>query len=281
MIHDTAEQAQANFVHANGIDIHYVETGAGQPLVLLHGGMVSTNPIWAPTPVSYAAHMQRLGERFHVIAPDTRGCGRTRHTEGTITYDLLADDLLALIDALGLDRPALAGFSDGGIIATTPGIRSPGSARAIVNDAGFDFFNPQAPRFTMMRRMLGGGSEATEAGPDAAAAFFKQSDEMRAMFELLKADADGAHGDGHWREYLRLAFPRTTVPPGYTFEDLGRIIAPTLFLVGDRDPFCTVEEGVTAYRGLKQGELAVLPDTGHLITAGKIESTINFLQRHS
>ena len=40
------------FIRANGIDIYYVQAGQGVPLILLHGGLVSTNPIWAPTPVS-------------------------------------------------------------------------------------------------------------------------------------------------------------------------------------------------------------------------------------
>ena len=65
----TPTAAQYPSVPANGIEIHYVEAGQGEPLVLLHGGMVSTNPIWAPTPVSYSAHMEQLAERFRVIAP--------------------------------------------------------------------------------------------------------------------------------------------------------------------------------------------------------------------
>jgi hypothetical protein len=51
------------------------------------------------------------------------------------------------------------------------------------------------------------------------------NEQMRPMFELLKADQDGGQGDGHWAEYLRLALHRTTQPPGYTFEDFGKITA--------------------------------------------------------
>jgi pimeloyl-ACP methyl ester carboxylesterase len=278
---DAPHRTQHSSVKANGIDVHCVEAGEGEPLLLLHGGMVSTNPIWAPTPVSYSAHMERLAEHFHVIAPDTRGCGRTRHTGGAVTFDLLVEDVLALIDALGLDRPLIAGFSEGAIIATIVGIRSSDSVRAIVNDAGYDFFDPEARSFTMMRQMLGGSPQATEADPDAAAVFFAQSPEMQAMFELLKADEDGAQGEGYWRDYLRIAFHRTTRSPGYTFADLDQIGAPTLIVVGDRDQFCTAEEAVTAYRSLKHAELAVLPNTGHVITPAAIESTIDFLERHS
>src|ERR1700759_4247199 len=102
--------AEGQCVRANGIDIHYLDQGEGEPLVLLHGGMVSTNPIWAGVPVAYASFMDKLAEHFRVIAPDTRGCGRTPHTAGPITFDLLAADVAALIEALGLERPLITGF---------------------------------------------------------------------------------------------------------------------------------------------------------------------------
>src|SRR5581483_11979482 len=131
-------EVQSHTVHVNGIDIHYLDQGQGEPLVLLHGGVVSTNPIWAGAPIAYAGHMTTLAERFRVIAPDTRGCGRTVHAGGPITFDLLADDVAAMIAALGLERPLIACFSDGAITATILGIRHPNTARAIVNHAGFD-----------------------------------------------------------------------------------------------------------------------------------------------
>jgi pimeloyl-ACP methyl ester carboxylesterase len=272
-------QTGSRAVHANGIDINVVQAGEGEPLVLLHGGMVSTNPTWAGAPIAYATYMDQLAEHFHVVAPDTRGGGRTVHPGGTVTFDLLAEDVLALIDALGLARPLIAGFSEGALTATIVGIRSPGSVGAIVSHAGYDMLNPQARSFQMMRQMLGGSPAADEPDPDAAARLFEHSDQMRAMFELMRADEDEGQGEGHWKEYLRLGFHRTTRSPGYTFDDLGKIRAPTLILVGDRDDFCAVEEAVTAYRALPDGELAVLPDTGHLITAAAIAATVEFLAR--
>jgi pimeloyl-ACP methyl ester carboxylesterase len=274
-------ESESHSIHANGIDIHYVEAGEGEPLVLLHGGMVSTNRIWAGVPVAYASYMPALAAHFRVIGPDTRGAGRTRHNGGTVTFDLLADDVFALIDALALDRPLIAGFSEGAITATVVGIRQPGSVRAIVNHAGYDAFDPHSPSLTMLRQMLGGSPDAIEADPDAAARFFSQSPEMQGAFELMKADEDGGQGDGHWREYLRLVFHRTTQPPGYTLSDLRAITAPTLIVVGDRDEFCTVEDGVRAYRSLAEGELAVVPNTGHIITPALVDLMVEFLERWS
>ena len=271
--------SQGQRVLANGINIHYLDQGEGEPLVLLHGGLVSTNPIWAGVPVAYAGHMDTLAEHFRVIAPDTRGCGRTAHTGGPISFDLLADDVAALIDALGLEPPLIAGFSEGAITATVLGIRYPGAVRAIVNHAGFDAFDPQAPTIAMMRQILGGSPDADEPDPDAAARGFEASEQMRAMFELMKRDQDSGQGEGHWRTYLRLAWDRTTQRPGYSYVDLARITVPTLILAGDRDDFCTVEQAVTAYRQLHDGELAILPGHGHYIPPAAIQTTVEFFAR--
>lgn len=273
----TASQGQ--LVHANGINIHYLDQGEGEPLVLLHGGVVSANPIWTGVPVAYASHMDTLAEHFRVIAPDTRGCGRTRHSGGPISFGLLADDVAALIDALGLERPLIAGFSEGAITATVLGIRHPEAVRAIVNHAGFDAFDPEAPTIAMMRQILGGSPDATEPDPDAAARGFEASEQMRPMFELLKRDQDSSQGEGHWRTYLRLCWDRCTQLPGYTYADLAKITVPTLILVGDRDDFCTVEQAVTAYRQLRDGELAILPGHGHYIPPAAIQTTIEFFAR--
>src|SRR6188508_1286057 len=112
MIDDTTlAERGAQTVHANGIDIAYVEAGDGPPLVLLHGALTSTGPRWAGSPVAYVAHIVTLAKHFRVIAPDTRGSGATVHENGSASFSVLADDVLALIDVLRLDRPLLAGFS--------------------------------------------------------------------------------------------------------------------------------------------------------------------------
>jgi pimeloyl-ACP methyl ester carboxylesterase len=270
-----ARQRQSRCVQANGIGIHYVEEGEGEPLLLLDNAMVSTNPIWASVPFAYAAFMGTLAEHFRVIAPDTRGSGRSVHPGGPIPSALLADDVVALIEALNLDRPLICGFSDGAETATLVGIRSPGSVRAIVNHGGYDLFNPdpRAPAIAMTRQMLGGSASAAQADPELTAS---RSPELRPMFELMKADHDSAQGAGHWKAVVAQTFDRITQPHGYTFEHLHAITAPALILVGDRDPFCTVEEGAAACRALPAGELAVLPDTGHLITPAAVRATIEF-----
>ena len=264
-------------MHANGIDINYVEAGQGEPLLLLDNAMVSTNPVWTAMPVAYASFIGTLAEHFRVIAPDTRGSGKSVHPGGPIPSALLADDVAALIEALNLDRPLICGFSDGGETATLVGIRHPGSARAIVNHGGYDLFNPDphAAATTMTRQMLGGSADATQADPDLTAS---RSPELRAMFELMTSDHDSAQGAGHWKIVVAQTFDRIVQPHGYTVENMRAISVPALILIGDRDPFCTVEEGAAACRALPAGQLAVLPGTGHLITPAAVQATIDFLE---
>jgi pimeloyl-ACP methyl ester carboxylesterase len=273
-------QNEGRYVHANGIDIYYVEAGHGEPLLLLHGGVISTSPVWAVHPWAWVSHMDTLAEHFRVIAPETRGFGRTAHPGGSIPYTQLADDIAALIDALGLDQPLICGFSDGGHTATIVGIRNPASVRAIVNYTGYDLFNPQAPSHTMLRQNLGGSPEATQADPEALARAADSSEQMRVMLDMVQADHDAAQGPGYWKTHFTEIFDRLTQSPGYTIEDLRKITAPTLILTGDRDEFCSVEEGVEAYRMLQQGELAVLPNHGHFISPSVVQVSIEFLERH-
>jgi pimeloyl-ACP methyl ester carboxylesterase len=272
-----APQHHGRCVRANGIDIYYVEAGQGEPLLLLDNAMVSTNPVWTAMPVAYASFLGMLAEHFRVIAPDTRGSGKSVHPGGPIPSALLADDVAALIEALNLDRPLICGFSDGGETATLVGIRHPGSVRAIVNHGGYDLFNPdpQAPAIAMTRQMLGGSADAIQADPDLTAS---RSPELRAMFELMKSDHDSAQGAGHWKAVVAQTFDRIVQPHGYTVENMRAVSVPALILIGDRDPFCTVEEGAAACRALPAGQLAVLPGTGHLITPAAVQATIDFLE---
>ena len=274
----TASQDQR--VHANGIDIHYLDQGEGEPLVLLHGGVVSTNPIWAGVPVAYASHMDTLAEHFRVIAA---GHARLRQDRAHRRPDQLRParrrrrrpDRRTRTRAAA-DRRLQRGRDHRHRPRNPPPRRNPSDRQRRrlrrVRSGGPGLI-------AMMRQILGGSPDATEPDPDAAARGFEASEQMRAMFELMKRDQDSGQGEGHWRTYLRLSWDRCTQPPGYTYTDLAKITAPTLILAGDRDDFCTVEQAVTAYRQLPDGELAILPGHGHYIPPAAIQTTVEFFTR--
>jgi pimeloyl-ACP methyl ester carboxylesterase len=113
-----------HYVNANGLDVYYEEVDAGAPLILLHGGTV-TSARWQPQLPAFARH-------FRVITPDSRGHGRTNNPAGVLSYRLMADDMAALVQALGLDAPLICGYSDGGQIALEIGMRYPDLAAALV-----------------------------------------------------------------------------------------------------------------------------------------------------
>lgn len=255
--------------------------GDGPPLVLLHGGLASTGPAWAGSAIAHVDHLAALGKHFRVIAPDTRGSGATVHPGGPATFDFLAEDVLALIAALGLGRPLIAGFSEGAATATVLALRHPDRVSALVNHAGFDYFDPEGPVPQGVRHVFGGGPDATAADPDAAERFFQSIPPMAPTFATMKADYDEAQGEGHWRAYLGQFFDRSVASPEYTLEDFASLPVPTLILTGDRDPFCGVEAACVAYRTLENGELGVVPNVGHEITPAVIDTMVDFLLRRS
>ena len=102
-------EAAGTYAHVNGIDLYYEIHGTGKPLILLHGGLGS-GEMFGPTLPALAADHQ-------VILPDLQGHGRTADIDRPIDIRLMADDIAALTDHLGLDRPDLVGYSLGGGVA--------------------------------------------------------------------------------------------------------------------------------------------------------------------
>jgi len=99
---------QSGFAPVNGIKIWYATFGRGEPVVMLHGGLANSN---------YWAHQVRaLQAHYRVIVMDSRGHGRSTRDERAYGYDLMASDVLALMDHLGVKKGAIVGWSDGAII---------------------------------------------------------------------------------------------------------------------------------------------------------------------
>jgi pimeloyl-ACP methyl ester carboxylesterase len=267
-------------ITANGIDIAYTDLGDGPPLVLLHGALASTGETWKGSPVAHVDHFDRLAEQFRVIAPDTRGSGATVHPGGPAGFDVLVDDVIGLVEALELDRPAVAGFSEGGATATLVALRRPDLVGALVNHAGFDLFDPDAPAHEGLGPIFGGGPGATSADPDAAERTFQaMGPPMSDTFARMQADYDGAQGEGHWRTYLGQFFDRSAAPFGHTVADLGGLTVPVLIETGDRDIFCSVAAACAAYRAIPDAALAVVPGAGHEVTGPVIDLMVDFLTR--
>ena len=112
------------YVKVNDLTVYYEESGVGMPLILLHGGGL-TSELWRP-------HLSILSKRFHVFIPDCRGHGRTNNPIGTLSYRVLADDLVGFIIQLKLDRPFICGWSMGASTALEFVMRYPEVAKALI-----------------------------------------------------------------------------------------------------------------------------------------------------
>ncbi len=100
--------ASTGMAPVNGIQMYYATYGAGDPVLLIHGGLGHAD-IWG-------AQVADLMKDHLVIVADSRGHGRSTRTEAPFGYDLMASDFVGLLDYLKIDKVDLVGWSDGGII---------------------------------------------------------------------------------------------------------------------------------------------------------------------
>ncbi len=112
------------FVEVPGLRMHVAEAGAGEPLLLVHG--------WPQHWYQWRGVMQRLGDVRRVIVPDLRGFGWTDAPAGPIGPDVFVEDLIALLDALGIERTDLAGHDWGGFTSLLLAARHPERFRNVV-----------------------------------------------------------------------------------------------------------------------------------------------------
>jgi 3-oxoadipate enol-lactonase len=119
------------------LTIHAEAAGQGEPLVLLHS-LAMDGRIWQPL-------MDRLGTRFRCWSLDARGHGRTSWDGQPFTVTDLADDLLAAVDALELERPHVLGLSMGGSTALTFAGRYPDRVDGLVLADTTAWYGPDAP----------------------------------------------------------------------------------------------------------------------------------------
>lgn len=115
----------------------YRRRGAGDPLVLLHPLALSSS-VWGPV-------VERLAASFDVIAPDARGHGDSGWDGGAFSIEDLADDVVALLDGLGLEWAHLVGMSMGGSTAVNAAGRHPARVRTLVMADSTAWYGEKAP----------------------------------------------------------------------------------------------------------------------------------------
>jgi pimeloyl-ACP methyl ester carboxylesterase len=111
------QATQSGLAPVNGIKIWYATFGRGEPVILLHGGLANAN---------YWGNLVRaLSRHYRVIVMDSRGHGRSSRDDRPYGYDLMAADVVALMDYLKIDKTVLVGWSDGAIIGLDIALHHP------------------------------------------------------------------------------------------------------------------------------------------------------------
>jgi pimeloyl-ACP methyl ester carboxylesterase len=138
------DQAAGHYVTANGVRL-YVETyGHGPPLLLLHGNGESIG--------SFRHQIGAFAKDYRVIAVDSRDHGQSAPTHGKLTYDLLADDMRALLDSLRVPAAHIVGWSDGGNTGLSMAVRYPSRVKSLVTMGANLYADTTAVEANMLKK---------------------------------------------------------------------------------------------------------------------------------
>ncbi len=227
-----------SYIDINGTQTWYTEAGQGEPLLLLHGGAVGSF-WWERTGI-----VEALSSHFRVYCVDRRGHGFTHDPGGPITFDAMADDTIAFVEAIGCGPASMVGHSDGANVLMLLVLRRPDLVRQMV--------------------LMSGNFHYTEIGEAPSA-------EVMAAFrkELLEwYDANSPRSPDAVLDLSRRLRTEWSQSPTLTAADLARIEARTLVMAADDDTI-HLEHAIAQYRAIPNGELAILPGTSHLYPAEK------------
>jgi pimeloyl-ACP methyl ester carboxylesterase len=187
------------YIAVNGIRLYCETFGRGPPVLVLHGGLGSLEDM--------GNQIRALASDRLVIAPDSRAHGRSGDTDAPLSYRLMADDILKLLDALRLRRVDIVGWSDGGIIGLEIAIRHP----------------------ERLGHLVVIGTNYDSAGLKELPTLPAEVPSPRGFYRRNLLDP------ARWEMLYRKVVTMWQNQPHYTAQELGLIRAPTLVIAGEYD----------------------------------------------
>jgi pimeloyl-ACP methyl ester carboxylesterase len=254
---------KSGMASVNGISMHYAIYGHGPPLLLIHGGLGSSD-VWAGV-------IPLLDQQHEVIVADSRGQGRSTQTSERLTYGLMANDYLALLDYLNVSQVAVVGWSDGGNIGLDLAIHHPDRLTALF-------------------------AQAANASPDGLVASSQQQQDylsrLRHYLGAAKQRIDAIFEIGKSRLLAMVGYhdPRPPAPslalrreiyqlwatePHYTEQQLASIRVRTAIVSGDHDNAVRLDHTEYLARTIPGAQLIMLHDVGH---AAVLQDPIGYAQ---
>lgn len=260
LIHFAAEGApplpaggEAGYVDWEGARIWYGLYGRGSPVVLLHGSFDNSQ--------DWGYQVRALTEAgYSAITIDSRGRGRSTLGTKPLTFELLAGEVLAVLDALAIDRSAFVGWSDGAIIALTLAMTRPARVGAVF-------------AFGVIADL--GGLKEFEPSPVLDRAFGRAKRDYARL-----APAPDSFGTMA-REVNRM----DESEPNYSARDLVRIRAPVAIVMGEKDEFVRPEHTDYLAAAIPNAERVILPGVSHFAMLQRPDefnrAMLAFLRRHA
>jgi 3-oxoadipate enol-lactonase len=261
-------------IKANGIRMNYELSGKkGAPVVVLSHSLSSNLLMWNP-------QMDALNPYFQVLRYDTRGHGATDALPGSYTLELLAEDIIALLDALDIDRAHFVGLSMGGMIGQSLGLNHPRRLKSLVlcDTASILPVEAQAMWHERLDRARKKGMEALSEETMERwfnPAFLRQNPPMVKLIreQILATPVAGYVGCAE--AIRRLNY----------LDRISAIKIPTLILVGEDDPGTPVTASTAMHERIAGSKLAVLPSARHLSNVEQSEAfntaLLKFLRSNS
>jgi len=226
-----------SYAHVHGLDVYYELHGTGEPLVLLHGGLLTIE-------LTFAAMLPQLAKERQVVAIELQGHGRTADIDREFALEHLADDVAGVLDELGIESADFFGFSLGGLVALQFAMRHPartGRVTAAAVHFRADGYHPDI--FAM----------------DSTSDRLPTEDDFREMHDAYVAVAPDP---GRFEAFAAKA---SALPAqlDWSPDDLAAVRAPVLLVIGDND-FVRIEHAAQMRDLLPDARLAVLPGCTHM-----------------
>lgn len=249
------------------VDLNYQQHGDAQaPAVVLLGSLGSDNTMWQP-------QLRPLATRFRVIAVDHRGHGKSPAPAGPYTVADLGQDVLALLDSLGVESAHLVGLSLGGAVAQWIAARHPDrvdSLSLLATSAAFAPPEPWAERARAVRTDGVAAIAPTVVGRWFTPALAERDPELVARHVAMVA-ATPDEGYAACCDALAAWDGR---------PDLARISAPTLVIAGAQDPSTPPAVGAEIASGIAVSELRVVDPAAHLLNVEQAGAVTKLLLAH-
>jgi pimeloyl-ACP methyl ester carboxylesterase len=230
-----AESLPANghdgYVDNNGARIWYAVHGAGVPVILLHGGLGHSG--------NWGFQVSALVDTgYRAVLIDSRGHGRSTRDDRPYKYELMASDVLAVMDTLRLNKASLVGWSDGACTALILAMQTPDRV------SGVFFFGCN---------MDPSGTKEIRSSPVLDRCFSRHAKDYSALSPT--PDKFGA--------FVKAVGLMMETEPNYSASDLARIQLPVAIVQSEHDEFIKREHAEYLAQSIPSAELVILPGVSH------------------